>query len=72
MDSIDDDMGVESMTKERMYEIERTVFYKYLDNLDRDIESDAHIAFEVGRTLGYMQKSLIDELSKEIDDEADD
>lgn len=58
------------MTKQRASEIERAVFYRYLDNLDRDLEKsgDTHIAFEVGRTLGYMQKTLRDELEAEVTD----
>lgn len=55
------------MTQQRAKEIERTVFNKYLDTLERDLDgADTNVVFEVGRTLGYMQKALQDELSKEI------
>ena len=58
------------MTKQRAEEIERKVFYRYLDQLERDLEKggDIHVAFEVGRTLGYMQKTLQDELEAGVAD----
>ena len=56
------------MTQQRADEIERAVFYKYLDTLERDLDgADTNVVFEVGRTLGYMQKTLKDELSKEVE-----
>jgi len=55
------------MTQQRANEIERAVFYKYLETLERDLDrADTNVVFEVGRTLGYMQKALQDELSKEV------
>ena len=58
------------MTKQRAEEIERKVFYRYLDQLERDLEKggDIQVAFEVGRTLGYMQKTLRDELEAGVTD----
>lgn len=56
------------MTQQRASEIERVVFFKYLDALERDLDgADTNVVFEVGRTLGYMQKALQDELSKEVE-----
>lgn len=55
------------MTQQRADEIERAVFNKYLDTIERDLDrADTNVVFEVGRTLGYMQKTLQDELIKEI------
>ena len=56
------------MTQQRAGEIERAVFYKYLETMKKDLnEADTSIVFEVGRTIGFMQKSLYDELSKEVE-----
>ena len=56
------------MTQQRAAEIERAVFYKYLDTMERELDrADTNVVFEVGRTLGYMQKALQDELSKEVE-----
>lgn len=56
------------MTQQRANEIERAVFNKYLDAIERDLErTDTNVVFEVGRSLGYMQKALQDELSKEVE-----
>jgi hypothetical protein len=56
------------MTPQRASEIERAVFYKYLDIMERDLDgADTNVVFQVGRTLGYMQKALSDELSKEVE-----
>ena len=55
------------MTPQRASEIERAVFYKYLEKIKKDlVEADTSIAFEVGRTIGFMQKALYDELFNEI------
>lgn len=55
------------MTQQRADEIEKAVFDKYLDDIERDLDgADTNVVFEVGRTLGYMQKALQDELSKEL------
>ena len=55
------------MTQQRADEIETAVFDKYLDAIERDLDrADTSVVFEVGRSLGYMQKALHDELSKEI------
>jgi len=56
------------MTQQRANEIESAVFYKYLDAVERSLDqADTNVVFEVGRTLGYMQKALQDELSKEVE-----
>ena len=56
------------MTQQRANEIESAVFYKYLDAVERSLDqADTNVVFEVGRTLGYMQKALYDELSKEVE-----
>lgn len=57
------------MTIERAREIERMVFYKYLDNIMRDLEEckDTHVIFNVGRHIGMMQDALNDELEKEVE-----
>ena len=57
------------MTIERAREIERMVFYKYLDNIMRDLEEceDTHVIFNVGRHMGMMQDALNDELDKEVE-----
>lgn len=56
------------MNKERVSEIERKVIYKHLDNLEHDLEgcADSKIAFHVGRTIGMMQRDLVEELNKEV------
>ena len=53
------------MTNERAREIERKVFYKYLENIMRDLDTD--VIFNVGRHMGMMQDALNDELEKEVE-----
>jgi len=57
------------MTIKRAREIERMVFYKYLDIIMRDLEEceDTHVIFNVGRHMGMMQDALNDELDKEVE-----
>ncbi len=57
------------MTIERAREIERKVFYKYLENIMRDLEEckDTDVIFNVGRHMGMMQDALNDELDKEVE-----
>lgn len=57
------------MTVERAREIERTVIYRYLDDIMRDLEEceNRHVAFNVGRHIGMMQIQLCSELDKEIE-----
>lgn len=53
------------MNKERAIEIERRVIYGNLNYLP-DNTIDSVSAFHVGRMVGMMQKTLRDELDKEV------
>ena len=53
------------MNKERAIEIERRVIYGNL-NYFPDNTIDSASAFQVGRMVGMMQKTLRDELDKEV------
>lgn len=53
------------MTQERANEIERKVIYAELNYMPYDTIDNVS-AFNVGRMLGIMQKTLHDELEKEI------
>lgn len=53
------------MDKERANEIERRVIYGNL-NYFPDNAIDSASAFQVGRMVGMMQKTLRDELDKEV------
>ena len=53
------------MTKERANEIERKVIYMELNYMPYDTIDNVS-AFHVGRMLGMMQKTLHDELEKEV------
>ena len=57
------------MTEQRKDEIERKVFYRHIDSIMRTLEQceDTHIIFEIGVKMGYMHRSLSEELSKEIE-----
>jgi len=59
------------MTKQRMYEIERMVFYRHIESIMRILESceDSHVIFQIGREMGYLHNDLIEELNKEIEPE---
>ena len=54
------------MTQERAYETERKVIYTQLNYMPYDTIDNVS-AFHVGRMLGIMQKTLHDELEKEIE-----
>lgn len=56
------------MTEQRKDEIERKVFYRHIDNIMRMLEQceDTHIIFQMGMEMGYLHRSLSEELSKEI------
>lgn len=54
------------MTKERANEIERKVIYIQLNYMPYDTIDNVS-AFHVGRMLGMMQKTLHDELEKEVE-----
>lgn len=56
------------MTQERANEIERKVIYAELNYMPYDTIDNVS-AFHVGRMLGIMQKTLHDELEKEISKE---
>ena len=53
------------MTEERANEIERKVIYTQLNYMPYDTIDNVS-AFHVGRMLGMMQKTLHDELEKEV------
>lgn len=57
------------MTEQRKDEIERKVFYRHIDSIMRALErcEDTHIIFRMGMEMGYMYRSLSEELSKEIE-----
>ena len=53
------------MTQERANEIERKVIYTQLNYMPYDTIDNVS-AFHIGRMLGIMQKTLHNELEKEI------
>lgn len=53
------------MTRERADEIERFVFYRYLDALNLYVEDGK--VFDVGIIVGKMQLTLQQELEKEME-----
>lgn len=57
------------MTEQRKDEIERKVFYRHIESIMRTLEQceDTHIVFEIGMEMGYLHKSLSEELDKEIE-----
>lgn len=57
------------MTKQRKDEIERKVFYRHIESIMRSLEQceDTHIIFLMGMEMGYLHRSLIDELNKEVE-----
>ena len=59
------------MTIDRANEIERKVIYVQLNYMPYDTIDNVS-AFHVGRMLGIMQKTLHDELNKEVENETDD
>lgn len=58
------------MTQERANEIERKVIYAELNYMPYDTIDNVS-AFHIGRMLGIMQKTLHDELEKEIENKED-
>ena len=56
------------MTERRAEEIERKVFYRHIESIMRTLEQceDTHIVFQMGMEMGYLHRSLSEELSKEI------
>lgn len=59
------------MTRARMYEIERMVFYRHIESIMKILEpcEDTHIVFQMGREMGYLHNDLIEELNKEVEPE---
>ena len=57
------------MTKQRKDEIERKVFYRHLESMMLTLEQceDTHIIFQIGREMGYLHRSLVEELNKEVE-----
>lgn len=57
------------MTEKRKDEIERKVFYRRVESIMRMLErcEDTHTVFQLGMEMGYLHRSLSEELSKEIE-----
>lgn len=55
------------MTRKRMNEIERIVFYRHISKLS-DVTAGSVIAFEVGRIIGMMQEDFRTEIEKEVEE----
>ncbi len=57
------------MTERRAEEIERKVFYRHIESIMRTFErcEDTHIIFQMGMEMGYLHRSLVDELDKETE-----
>ena len=57
------------MTEQRKGEIERKVFYRHIESIMRTLElcEDTNLVFQIGMEMGYLHRSLSEELSKEID-----
>ena len=57
------------MTVERAREIERKVFYKYLENIMRDLEEckDTDVILNIVSHMGMMHDALNEELDKEVE-----
>ena len=57
------------MTRQRKDEIERKVFYRHIESIMRTLEQceDTHIVFNIGMDIGYLHRSLSEELDKEVD-----
>lgn len=56
------------MTEQRKDEIERKAFYRHVESIMRILErcEDTHLVFQMGMEMGYLHRSLAEELSKEI------
>ena len=57
------------MTECRAEEITRKVFYRHIESIMRTLEpcEDTHIIFQMGIEMGYLYRSLSEELSKEVE-----
>ena len=57
------------MTGQRKDEIERKVFYRHIESIMRVLEEceDTHLVFQMGMEMGYLHRSLSEELSKEVE-----
>lgn len=57
------------MTGQRKDEIERKVFYRHIESIMRILEQceDTHIVFQMGMEIGYLHRSLVEELNKEVE-----
>lgn len=58
------------MTPERANEIERKVIYVQLNYIPYDTLDNVS-AFQIGKMIGLMQKTLHDELEKEIENKGE-
>ena len=59
------------MKKTRADEIERLIFYRYIDNLIASLTrscDNSEVSFDFGRYVAMMQKDLELELAKEINE----
>lgn len=57
------------MTDRRKEEITRKVFYRHAESMMRTLEEceNARIIFQIGMEMGYLHRSLVDELDKETE-----
>ena len=57
------------MTEQRKNEIERKVFYRHIESILRTLKQckDTYIVFQMGIEMGYLHRSLSEELSKEVE-----
>lgn len=57
------------MTEQRKDEIERKVFYRHIESIMQRLErcEDTEVVFLMGMEMGYLHRSLSEELSKEIE-----
>ncbi len=57
------------MTEQRKNEIERKVFYRHVESIVRRLElcEDTHLVFMMGMEMGYLHRSLSEELDKEVE-----
>lgn len=56
------------MTEERASEIERSVIYRHIQDIQEVVKysKDAEMAFKVGKYVGMMHADLKRELNKEV------
>jgi len=62
------------MTRQRKDEIERKVFYRHIESIMRTLEQckDTYLVFQIGMDMGYLHRSLSEELDKEVEPQESD